>query len=72
MKKGYVALVLHSHLPFVRHPDINDALEERWLFEVMSECYMPLLKAYENLLDEGIDFKVTMSITPQMCIRDRE
>ena len=66
LKKGYVALVLHSHLPFVRHPDINDALEERWLFEVMSECYMPLLKVYEKLLDEGIDFKVTMSITPPL------
>ena len=66
LEKGYVALVLHSHLPFVRHPDINDPLEERWLFEVMSECYMPLLKAYENLLNEGTNFKLTMSITPPL------
>jgi 1,4-alpha-glucan branching enzyme len=35
--KGYVALVLHAHLPYVRHPDQDNMLEERWLFEAISE-----------------------------------
>jgi 1,4-alpha-glucan branching enzyme len=66
MKKGYVAMVLHSHLPFVRHPETIDALEERWLFEAMSECYIPLIEIYDNLIKDGIDFNITMSITPPL------
>lgn len=66
MKKGYVAMILHSHLPFVRHPETVDSLEERWLFEAMSECYIPLIEIYDNLLKDNIDFKITMSITPPL------
>lgn len=66
MTKGYVSLVLHSHLPFVRHPDVNDALEERWLFEAINECYLPLIDVYDRLVDDKINFKITMSITPPL------
>lgn len=66
MAKGYVSLILHSHLPFVRHPDKEDALEERWLFEAMSECYIPLIEVFDNLIKDNIDFKITMSITPPL------
>ena len=41
--KGYVSFVLHAHLPFVHHPESEDYLEEQWLFEAMSETYIPLL-----------------------------
>ncbi len=30
--KGYFALVLHAHLPFVRHPEHERFLEEDWFF----------------------------------------
>lgn len=66
MKKGYVSIILHTHLPFVRHPEYEDALEERWLFEAMSECYIPLIEIYDNLLRDKINFKITMSITPPL------
>lgn len=66
MVKGYVSLVLHSHMPFTRHPDVEDPLEERWIFEAMSECYLPLIKVYDELLEENISFKITMSITPTL------
>lgn len=66
MKKGYVSLILHSHMPFVRHPELEDALEERWLFEAMSECYIPLINVYDNLIKDNIKFKITMSITPPL------
>ena len=39
--KGYLALVLHAHLPFVRHPEENYFLEENWLFEAITETYIP-------------------------------
>ncbi|URZ16998.1 glycoside hydrolase family 57 protein [Clostridium felsineum] len=66
MKKGYVNFVLHSHMPFIRHPEIKDALEERWLFEAISECYIPLIEIYDNLLKDNIKFRMTMSITPPL------
>jgi 1,4-alpha-glucan branching enzyme len=66
-EKGYLALVLHAHLPFIRHPEYEDFLEEDWFFEAMCETYIPLLDVYERLTAEGTDFRVTMSITPPLC-----
>ncbi len=65
--KGYWLLVLHAHLPFVRHPEYTDSLEERWLYEAITETYIPLLTVYEKLLNEGVDFRVTMTITPPLA-----
>lgn len=64
--KGYVAFVLHAHLPFVHHPEDDGYLEESWLFEAISETYIPLLKTYESLENEGVDFRITMSFTPPL------
>ena len=65
-KKGYVSFVLHAHLPFVHHPESEDYLEESWLFEAISETYIPLLTSFQKLVDEGVDFRITMSITPPL------
>lgn len=64
--KGYVSFVLHAHLPFVHHPETDDYLEEQWLFEAISETYIPLLKNFKKLEDEKVDFRITMSITPPL------
>ncbi len=66
MSQGYFALVLHAHLPFVRHPEYEDFLEEDWLFEAISETYIPLLNVFENLLHDGVHFRVTMSMSPTL------
>ncbi len=66
MNKGYLCLVLHSHLPFVRHPEHEDFLEEDWLYEAITETYIPLLWVYEKLVEDKIDFRVTMSMTPTL------
>ncbi|HDT15610.1 MAG TPA: DUF1957 domain-containing protein, partial [Firmicutes bacterium] len=63
---GYLALVLHAHLPYVRHPEYKDSLEEHWLFEAITETYIPLLQVYTNLIKENIDFRITMSLTPTL------
>ena len=42
MYKGYLCLVLHTHLPFVRHPEEEYFLEENWLFEAITETYIPV------------------------------
>ncbi|MEI3402105.1 MAG: hypothetical protein V8R51_07320 [Clostridia bacterium] len=65
-KKGYVSFVLHAHLPFTHHPESDDYLEESWLYEAISETYIPLLKNFKKLVDEGVNFRITMSITPTL------
>ena len=66
MNKGYLCIVLHSHLPFVRHPEHENFLEEDWLYEAITETYIPLISVFEKLLSEGVDFRITMSLTPTL------
>ncbi len=65
-KKGYVSFILHAHLPFIHHPESEDYLEEEWLFEAISETYIPLLLNFKKLEEEKVDFRITMSITPPL------
>ena len=67
MEKGYLALVLHAHLPYVRHPEHEDFLEEDWFYEAITETYIPLLKVFEGLVNDGVDFRLTMSLTPTLA-----
>ena len=64
--KGYVSFVLHAHLPFIHHPENENYLEEQWLFEAISETYIPLLKNFQKLVDEKVNFRFTMSLTPPL------
>lgn len=67
MTKGYIAMMLHAHLPFVRHPEYEDFLEEDWLYEAITETYIPLYLVFEKLLNDNVNFKITMSITPPLA-----
>src|SRR5436309_15647312 len=64
---GYLALILHAHLPFVRHPEHEQFLEEEWLFEAITETYIPLLQMMQRLTADNVPFKLTMSVTPTLC-----
>src|SRR4030043_170774 len=66
MEKGYLALVLHAHLPFVRHPEHENFLEEDWLYEAITETYIPLIWVFEKLVEDRVDFRLTMSLTPTL------
>lgn len=67
MEYGYLALVLNAHLPFVRHPEHEEFLEEDWFYEGIVETYIPLINVFNSLLEEGIDFSITMAISPPLC-----
>ena len=54
MPTGYFALVLHAHLPFVRHPEDPTVMEEQWLYEGITGTYLPLLQTFEGLVADGI------------------
>jgi 1,4-alpha-glucan branching enzyme len=65
--QGYLSLVLHAHLPFVRHPEHEKFLEESWLFEAVTETYIPLIQILENWQRDGIDARLTLSLSPTLC-----
>jgi 1,4-alpha-glucan branching enzyme len=73
MSSGSLALILHAHLPFVRHPEHEHFLEEDWFFEAITECYVPLVRMMQRLVSEHVPFKLTLSLTPTLCamLRDR-
>lgn len=65
--EGYLALVLHAHLPFVRHPEHPRFLEENWLFEAITETYIPLLQVMEKWWRDGMQTRLTFTVTPTLC-----
>lgn len=67
MEKGSLSLILHSHLPFVRHPEYPEFLEEDWLFEAITETYIPFITIFEKLLNDRVPFRITLSITPTLA-----
>ena len=66
MPKGYLSIVLHAHLPFIRHPEHEDFLEEDWFFEAITETYIPLIKVFDKLVKDGVDFRITISVSPTL------
>ena len=64
--QGYLSLVLHAHLPFTRHPEHPFFLEEQWFYEAMIETYIPLLVNMEGWEEDGIYWRLTMSLTPPL------
>jgi 1,4-alpha-glucan branching enzyme len=66
VEKGFLALVLHGHLPFVRHPEHDDSFEESWLFQAITEVYVPLLVMLDSLVEDAVDFRLTFSLTPTL------
>ncbi|HHX01877.1 MAG TPA: DUF1957 domain-containing protein [Firmicutes bacterium] len=64
--KGILAIILHAHLPYVRHPERERTLEELWLFEAITETYLPLLSMFERLAKDQVPCRITMSITPTL------
>jgi 1,4-alpha-glucan branching enzyme len=64
---GYLSLVLHAHLPYVRHPEHEKFLEENWLFEAITETYVPLLQMLERWQLDGLNVPLTLTLTPTLC-----
>ncbi|MFN2453749.1 MAG: glycoside hydrolase family 57 protein [Pyrinomonadaceae bacterium] len=67
MPTGYFSLILHAHLPFVRHPEHPEFLEEDWLYEAITEVYLPLVFILTNLRESGAAPRLAMNISPTLC-----
>lgn len=66
MANGYLVLLLHAHLPYVRHPEYESFVEENWLFEGISETYLPILRMLDSLERDKVEFKLALSISPTL------
>jgi len=64
---GYFSLILHAHLPFVRHPEYPEFLEEDWLFEAITEVYLPLIFIFQSLHESGVKPRLAMNVSPPLC-----
>lgn len=64
MEKGSLLIVLNTHMPVIHDAQSAVPLEENWLHEAVSECYLPLIHTFKKLFEDGIPFKITLSFTP--------
>jgi 1,4-alpha-glucan branching enzyme len=69
---GSLALLLHAHLPFVRHPEYEEFHEEDWLFEGVVETYIPLLQIFRRLASEHVPVRLALTMTPTLCAMLRD
>ena len=63
---GKLFLLLHAHLPFVRNPSYDRFLEENWLFEALTETYLPLVQTLSRLAEKGIPGTINLSVSPTL------
>ena len=66
MPQGRLILLLHAHLPFVRHPGLERSVEETWLFEAISETYLPLLRVLGALEADKVPFRLVFALSPTL------
>jgi len=71
---GKMILHLHAHLPFIWER-INygtagywrpGGYVEEWYHEAARETYIPLIRVFDKLISEGVDFKISMDISPTL------
>ncbi len=71
---GLLTIHLHAHLPFIRRRVVYGTtgiwqpigFPEEWYHEAVRETYVPLLLVFERLRDEGVDFRLSMDISPTL------
>lgn len=66
MEAGFLSIVLHGHLPYVRHPEHLSYFEENWFFQAITECYLPLINVFDSLHDDAIHYRLTLSLSPTL------
>ncbi|MGH3441174.1 MAG: 1,4-alpha-glucan branching protein, partial [Nitriliruptorales bacterium] len=60
---GDVALVLHTHLPYVRNHGVWP-VGEQWLFEAWGQAWLPTTQLLLTLAEEGHRDVLTLAVTP--------
>ena len=77
---GDLVILLHAHLPWVRHPEHAYHLEENWLYEALTATYLPILEVLQQVQAENAaraaagggpgamrPLRLTLSLSPPLC-----
>jgi 1,4-alpha-glucan branching enzyme len=65
-RPGTIALMLHAHVPYVlAHGDRLHGTD--WLCEAAAQTYIPLLNVFNRLVDEGMEPRLTLCLSPVLC-----
>lgn len=72
MNNGFLSIILHAHLPYVHHPEHDSFFEENWLFEAITESYLPLIGVLDRLEHDRADYRLTLSISPTLITMLRD
>jgi 1,4-alpha-glucan branching enzyme len=64
--KGCLLMMMHAHLPYVRYPEYDNFLEENWLYEIMTESYIPLIGIFGKLIEDEVEFRIALSLSPPL------
>jgi 1,4-alpha-glucan branching enzyme len=71
MARGYLSIVLHAHLPYVRPAPRCPSEREAWLYERARDCYLPLIRVLDRLHEDNVRTRLTLSLSPtliaQLC-----
>lgn len=59
--QGAFTFVLHGHLPYLR---LSGPYGEVTTYEVLSETYIPLLQILYDQKEAGVEYSLTLSLTP--------
>ncbi|HLY64432.1 MAG TPA: 1,4-alpha-glucan branching protein domain-containing protein, partial [Chloroflexota bacterium] len=65
-KRGAFALLLHSHLPYVRQARAWPHGEEM-VHEAICDSYLPLLDVLYDLAEQNVPFRIAIGITPVLA-----
>ena len=66
MSSGFLSIILHAHLPFVKDIHYKDSLEQRWLFQAITDTYIPLLNCLFKLSEDSIPYRIAVSLSPPL------
>src|SRR5713226_3258092 len=58
---------MQGYLSLVRHPEHEHFLEENWLFEALTEAYLPLIQIMDGWLRDGMESRLTLTLSPTLC-----
>ncbi|HUG56045.1 MAG TPA: 1,4-alpha-glucan branching protein domain-containing protein [Candidatus Limnocylindrales bacterium] len=64
-ERDQLVIVLHGHLPYVRGAGTWPHGEE-WLHEATLDSYLPLALALHDLRSSGVDYRLTIGLTPTL------
>lgn len=66
MANGYLAIVLHAHLPYARADRPRGNREDYRFLEYARECYLPLIRVLDQWEHDQIPARITLSLSPTL------